>query len=129
MKTGTAILLLVLASAGFAANAEARGGHGHIHGHARHYFGGPLWWGPGFGYGFAPYYYGPRTIIIEREPPVYIQRQPSYSTPQQSSAPTAQVWFYCTDPAGYYPHVQSCTQPWVSVDPRTVTAPPTQSSQ
>ena len=37
-----------------------------------------------------------------------------------------QVWYYCPEPAGYYPYVQNCTQAWVSVDPRTVAPPPGQ---
>jgi len=59
-----------------------------------------------------PAYYEPRTVIIERDPPVYIQREP---------APTqATLWYYCPSPAGYYPHVPTCPQQWVPVDPATL---------
>jgi hypothetical protein len=29
-------------------------------------------------------------------------------------------WYYCIDPAGYFPHVSRCNRPWVVVDPATV---------
>lgn len=125
-KTSTLILCGILLS-GVALSADARGWHGHPRGHVGIYFGGPVWRAPAPFYGYDPYYYGPRTIIIEREPPVYIQRQPVYSAAPAApvAAPSAQVWFYCPDPAGYYPHVQQCAQPWVSVDPGTVQTAPT----
>jgi hypothetical protein len=108
--------------------AFASGGrHGH-HGHHGHggrasfgfYFGGPMFHDPWPYYRSyrpwpPPYYYEPRTVIIEREPPVYIQRQ---ATQPPSPAPTA--WFYCPNPAGYYPHVPNCSQSWVPVDPATL---------
>lgn len=126
MNKTVALILFGIVLSGPAATAEARGRHGHSHSQFGFYIGGPQWWGPGPYYRYDPYYYGPRTIIIEREPPVYIQRQPAYSAlpPAQTTAPGAALWYYCTDPAGYYPHVQNCTQPWVSVDPRTVQTPP-----
>lgn len=126
MSKSVTLILLSIMLTGVAANAEARGRHGHARSHFDFYIGGPLWLGPGPVYRHHTYYYGPQTIIIEREPPVYIQRQPTYSTtpPPQTAAPTAQVWYYCTDPAGYYPYVSNCAQPWVSVDPSSVQAPP-----
>ncbi len=126
MKNLSALILCGIVLGSLAVSAEARGRHGHSHSHLGIYFGAPLWRAPLPYYRYDPYYYQPRTIIIEREPQVYIQRPPSYTTapPAAVTAPSAQVWFYCTDPAGYYPHVQQCTQPWVSVDPRTVQAAP-----
>jgi len=26
-------------------------------------------------------------------------------------------WYYCTEPAGYYPYVQECSRPWIAVQP------------
>ena len=28
-------------------------------------------------------------------------------------------WYYCTDPAGYYPYVSQCTKAWIPVVPTT----------
>ncbi|MGR9090454.1 MAG: hypothetical protein ACU85U_07735 [Gammaproteobacteria bacterium] len=126
MNKSVTLILLTIMLSGLAASAEARGRHGRSHSHFDFYPGGPLWWGPGPYYRPQPYYYGPQTIIIEREPPVYIQRQPTYSAVPPAPVPAAQVWFYCPNPAGYYPHVPNCAQPWVSVDPRTVQTPPNQ---
>ena len=99
------------------------GGHyGHSSSHFGLYFGSPLFWGG------SPYYrdYSPdydyprRTVIIEREPPVYIQRAPQ----PQPQAQATQLWYYCPNPAGYYPHIASCSQQWVPVDPRSVPPAP-----
>jgi len=30
-----------------------------------------------------------------------------------------QYWYYCEDPAGYYPYVQACNGPWEPVDPNS----------
>lgn len=131
-RAAVAVLLV-----GVAAAAAAHGGHhrGHHHGkhygHYGYYLGAPLWWGPV--YDAYPYYYGPRygygpgyaysqrPVIIEREPTVYVQREPVASVPP--SAPTS-LWFYCTDPAGYFPYVEHCSQSWISVDPNSVSPPP-----
>ncbi|MEX2482089.1 MAG: hypothetical protein WD928_14630 [Gammaproteobacteria bacterium] len=114
----TALLLVLLA--GFAVDASAY----HRSRFDFYFGGGPMWWGYPRYYWPDPYFYQPRTIIIEREPPVYIQR-PQASAPQPAPATaSANVWYYCTEPAGYYPYVQNCTRPWVSVDPSTVAPPP-----
>ncbi len=115
-----AVLLLIAICAG---KAMASGGHGHGHDHGHFhssvgfYFNDPYPWGPDpFFYPYRPYIYSPPPVIIEqREPPVYIQRQPAPPAPTVSSN-----WYYCQNPPGYYPYVQSCRQPWVNVDPRSV---------
>ncbi len=114
-----AVLLILAACAGTAA---ARGGHGHGHGSVGFYFNDPYWWGPDpFFYPYRPYIYNQPPVIIEqRDPPVYVQRQ--LAAPPAPAA--SSVWYYCQNPAGYYPYVQSCGQPWVSVDPRSVSPPP-----
>jgi len=113
----------LLATALYASEAQAghrhHGGWGYGHwGHRHHFhgsfglhFGDPFWWGydPFF---YRPYVYAPPTVVIPREPPVYIQK------------PAVTLWYYCPNPAGYYPYVQSCTQQWVAVDPRTVPPSP-----
>ena len=48
------------------------------------------------------------------EPPV-----PPAPPPQetQASPPQAYRWFYCQDPAGYYPTVRDCPKGWLQVEP------------
>jgi hypothetical protein len=87
--------------------------------------GGPLWWGWGWPYPLAysyaygyPYGYAyayPDPVYAEA--PVYVEQ----SRPAQRELASG-YWYYCTDPAGYYPYVQSCTQPWMQVAPQP--APP-----
>lgn len=114
-------LALVLASSAAAAHGRVQLGIG---------IGVPYGYGYGYGYGWDPFwgpppvYYAPRApIVIERDPPVYVQRQPA--APAPAAAPPT-TWYYCTKPAGYYPYVQNCSNPWVPVDPASVPpAPPT----
>lgn len=94
------------------------GGHHHSSASLGFYYGDPFFWGPYYDPFPPPYYYAPRTVIIEQEPPVYIQRAPT-------SGPTPTVWYYCPEPAGYYPHVPTCSRAWVPVDPSTLPPPPT----
>lgn len=98
------------------------------------YLGGPVYADPFWGprpYYYSPWYYDPppRTVIIEREPTVYIQRdEPPPAPAPQAAAPAApQLWYYCPKPAGYYPYVPQCDQQWVPVDPRNL--PPTKPAQ
>ena len=115
-------LIGLLAAQSASAHGRWHGHGGHSRGHANFgfYFGGPLydpWYRP-----FPPpYYYEPRTVIIEREPPVYIQREPAQPPMQQPPAQAAApLWYYCPNPAGYYPHVPTCNQQWIPVDPSTL---------
>lgn len=110
------LLKLVLATAligGMAASDAAwadrghsrggQGGHGqsgHFHRHSRVgvVVGAPLfypWWydWPG------PYYAPPPQIYIEQGNP-------------------AGYWYYCNDPAGYYPGVGTCPAGWIKVEPQ-----------
>ncbi len=132
--TVTCMLLSLTFGATFSAAAEGwrhgghhggghfNGGYGHHRGHSSSnfgfYFGDPFLWGPSpFYRSYGPdYYRAPQTVIIEREPPVYIQRQP---LPQQQ-AQAATLWYYCPNPAGYYPQIPNCSEQWVPVDPRSL---------
>ncbi len=67
---------------------------------ARVFLGPPFWWGPPD----WPVYSPP---VIIQSPPVYIQ----------NSAPTG-TWYYCPDPAGYYPDVKECPSGWMTVVPQ-----------
>lgn len=93
-----------------------RGGHyggGHYRGgrHSgnRFYWGGSIWLGPGYPYGWGypyPYYAGP-PVVIQQQPPVYLQRE----------QPESNYWYYCQNPQGYYPYVNSCPGGWMKVVP------------
>ncbi len=98
---------------------HARSAHYRHHGrhggsHLGIYFSAPLHWGaspiyPPYSHGYGHSHYPRETVIIEREPPVYVEKAKDY-------------WYYCPSPAGYYPYVQNCPQQWVTVDPDN--APP-----
>jgi hypothetical protein len=92
------------------------GGHGHFHG--RSHVG--VWVGSTWGYGYGPGWYGDpwygyqypygRTLVVQ-PPPVYIE---------QGGEPTAQMWYYCARPQGYYPYVKNCSTAWRAVLPTSV---------
>jgi len=70
-------------------------GHGFVHNRiviGVPFVGGdPFWWGPG------PY---------DAMPPVVVQSAPST------------YWYYCQNPAGYYPAVPACPGGWMTVVPQ-----------
>jgi hypothetical protein len=86
------------------------------------YWGGwPYAWGYGYGYGYGypysvPYTYSPVVVNATPVPQSYIQ-QDSEAAPAQS-APVPAYWYYCTQPAGYFPHVQGCSHSWMKVIPQ-----------
>ncbi len=65
------------------------------------FIGSSVWWGPDWWWPPYPYYAGPP------ESPVVVQPQPQY------------YWYYCPNPPGYYPYVQQCPSPWLTVVPST----------
>jgi hypothetical protein len=87
--------------------------HGHWHGTSVGVVvGAPLGW-PYYRGGFYgwPYYDAPRTIVVERAPPVYIERG-------SAGGDTGEGWWhYCRDPEGYYPAVKKCPGGWERVAP------------
>lgn len=42
----------------------------------------------------------------------------SQAAPASPVVPANQYWYYCTDPAGYYPYVQNCSKAWLQVVPQ-----------
>ena len=104
-------------------------------------YAGPVWgfwgpwaygWGPGFGflYPYAyPYAAGyplasvPLIINATPIPQTYIQQEPVAEAATQPAAPGGNYWYYCTQPAGYYPYVQNCSQPWITVTPQNPANP------
>jgi hypothetical protein len=55
--------------------------------------------------------------VYDPAPTVYVE--PAQPAPQN-------FWYYCTNPAGYYPYVKNCTVPWMQVVP---TPPPAESGK
>jgi hypothetical protein len=124
-RTWTAALVagfLILTSGASPALAGGgrHGGHGGFHGPRGHFHGrffGPRFFvGPRFYpfYGYAdpyyypPYYYAPPPVVVTPPPTEYVERPPE-----------AGYWYYCHDPAGYYPTVSSCPGGWTQVAPRS----------
>jgi hypothetical protein len=93
-------------------SVQRHGGWGHSHGY---------YWRGGF-YGaawpwFYPWYYGyavpvfPDSLYPEPEAPVeYVEMNPA-----QPPDTSANVWYYCQNPQGYYPYVKSCADGWQKV--------------
>lgn len=84
---------------------EWRGGHWEHGWHGSHF---GWWWivGPTWFYYDVPMYPYP----VYPYPPVY-----SAPPAPPSGPPPAQYWYYCRDPAGYYPYVSQCPGGWQAV--------------
>lgn len=60
----------------------------------------------------------PPVVVVPSEPSVYIQQQPAPQTsPALSTSATINYWYYCENPAGYYPEVERCSSEWIKVPP------------
>lgn len=96
------------------------------------YIGGPAYWGAwpyAYSYGWAPY----ATSYAVAAPTVYYVEQPVEVSPPPAQSPPGPpsvagnaglpptFWFYCTQPAGYYPYVRDCSQAWMRVLPQADT--------
>jgi hypothetical protein len=46
------------------------------------------------------------------------------AAPSQPAPPASNFWFYCTDPAGYFPYVKHCNKSWMPVIPQSSTGSP-----
>lgn len=118
-----ALVFLGLCSGAFSAGHGGYHGHGGYYGYRGYY--GHGWYGGWYGfypfgfYSFGYYPYGypypsyaypyPYYPYTYSQPPVYIEpEQPFY-------------WYYCQDPQGYYPYIESCPSGWTRVTP---TPPP-----
>jgi hypothetical protein len=115
------MVVLVATTVVLAASAvpsQADGWHGHPGWHGgwhpgwhgpRVFVRGPLFWGPRFVVGppvyvAPPIYYAPDPVAVQ-QPPVYVQ--------------PPQYWYYCQNPAGYYPSVPQCPGGWMQVAPQS----------
>ncbi len=135
------------------AGSPYRPGYGPGYGYGRWGWGYP---GYGFGYGWglglglaygtgwalasSPWYWGvpayyPYGYVAPGYPALALDENLSYlQQPQAEVIATplprraASYWYYCTEPAGYYPYVQQCARPWIAVQPNAVppagSAPP-----
>ena len=103
---------------------DFRGGDFHGDGHHSFFsftFGAPLFWRPYAYYPFYgsyyPFYEYPRTtVVIQRQPEVYVQQAAPPPAPQTASG---NYWYYCPDTRTYYPYVQTCPSNWLTVVPPT----------
>jgi hypothetical protein len=79
------------------------GGGFHRHSHSNFFIGAPIIFGPGYYYPYGYFYpYGdPDAAEVE---------------PQDSGS---NYWYYCPNPAGYYPDVQTCPSGWLQVVPNS----------
>ena len=74
---------------------------------------------PGYGYtwGDAP--------VTTPSLPVFVAPPPDSTAPTPVlPAQAASYWYYCPDSKAYYPQVQQCAQPWLTVLPSTPTPNP-----
>jgi hypothetical protein len=132
-KVGTRGLLVAVIAAGAALlsfPADARdwhggggGWHGHGGGFHSHVFVGiggfyDPWWP-----GYYPGYWGAGYPYYADPPVTVIQQAPAAQAPVAPAAPP--TYYYCDNPAGYYPYVQQCTMPWrpVAATPDPASAP------
>ena len=96
-------------------------------------------WGYGWGYGYgaglalsigAPWgWYGPAAAyVMPSWVPMNVAVLPSPTVEELAveapAAPQAAprqpgYWYYCTEPAGYYPYVNQCSRPWIAVEPNS----------
>ena len=76
------------------------------YGHGNHWYHGwrdgryGWWWGDRLGWTYYPYgsdYY------------------PDYGYYSSGEPSASQNWYYCSDPAGYYPYVTQCNTGWQTV--------------
>ncbi|HEX8955849.1 MAG TPA: hypothetical protein VF798_06225 [Burkholderiaceae bacterium] len=65
------------------------------------------WWGVG-AYSYPYPYYSYPDVVVAPAAPVYVEPNAAAVSPSGS-------WYYCQDPAGYYPYVKSCNGAWQQV--------------
>jgi hypothetical protein len=71
-----------------------------------------------YGYPYYGYPYTPSPTIVVPSSPTYVEQN---TIIEDSSEHPAGYWYYCTNPAGYYPYVKECSTDWQKVNP---TPPP-----
>jgi hypothetical protein len=88
---------------------------------------GAGWWWPGVGIsvGWPGFWGWPSTTFVASNPVTFVSTQdfasdagvwvPQGVAPAQPA--TSGFWYYCTDPAGYFPYVNTCNRAWMQVVP------------
>jgi len=130
-------------------SAFARGNHRHGYHHhgpsvnfSLGYWGGPRYWGAGYGPGYwggsgywgsgywGPGYWGPPVgyatppvVMVPQEPRVWVENdQAAAAPPPAQTAPVdsnaQQWWYWCASARSYYPYVASCAEGWQRVTPQ-----------
>jgi hypothetical protein len=102
------------------------------------YYGAPAYWGRPYAWGAWPVWgaaiaypfaypygypsaYGSAPVVVTTTPQTYIQQDADISalwSPAPAAPPEPQYWYYCVQPAGYFPYVKDCSQPWLKVVPQ-----------
>jgi hypothetical protein len=61
--------------------------------------------------------YQPPVVIVQQAPPVNATpaTPPAPAAPDAPGASAAQDWYYCANPAGYYPYIAQCQGNWQKV--------------
>lgn len=84
------------------------------------------WVGPSVTYS-TPIYTSP-PVVIQSQPPVYIERPASTAEAAATAtaaapAPASAFWYYCAPTQSYYPYVSECAEAWQRVSPVPPAAP------
>lgn len=138
VRGGVAALVLGLALAGLPQAVEAqqhhgggggRGGDGWHHDFGRdggydigRWHGGHWWQGDHWGHHGWWWVVGPDWWYWYPGP---VYPYPDFYMPPENviPAPTGVYWYYCQNPAGYYPYVGRCLVPWQPLPPQPVPPP------
>lgn len=81
--------------------------------HGRHEGHNAWWWIAG-----GIWYSYPRPVYPYPDPylpPVVVVPQPPAAVAPPGPPATTQYWYYCPDPAGYYPYIPQCLTDWQKV--------------
>ena len=107
-----ATLLMALSGTAAGESHEHHGGHFHYRGHFGVFIGIPF---PGYYY--PPYYpsYYPPAVVVEPQPPTYVEQGTAQAAPEQAQA---NWWYYCAESKTYYPYVKQCPGGWQRVNPQ-----------
>lgn len=86
----------------------------------------PIYYGSGWNAGWGGGWYDPYPVYggwSTWNPPVVVERQPVVVQSLPPGPAPQSFWYYCQNPAGYYPYVSSCPGGWTPV-PSTPPPPP-----
>lgn len=113
------ILLGLSGMLGGEALAHDGRGHGHPRTRIGVFIGTPPLYAP-WVVAPSPWYYPPPTYysypvvtVPAPQPPVYVEQAKPPATAQNQN-----YWYYCFNPAGYYPEVKECPGGWQKVAPQ-----------